>query len=700
MQLPPLREELRLSEGPRAHDGQPGWTLHDPSRNRFFRLDWLTFEILKRWTAGPPQLIARLVAEQTTLRPGPADVMAVLEFVNQNQLLRLAGADNSASLAELHRKARPNWWRWLVHNYLFFRVPLVNPARLLQRLLRPLGFLFRPAFWWLTAAVLVTGLVLLFRNWAAFKASFVDFADFHGLLGYAVVIVFIKILHEFGHGLVATRHGCRVPAMGVAFLVMTPVAYTDTNEAWLLTRRKPRLLIGAAGIITELTLAAWATLAWSLLPDGALRSACYMVATVTWIKSLLINISPIMRFDGYYLLSDALDLPNLHARCFALARWKLREWLFALREAPPEYFRPTLRAGLVALAFFIWVYRLVVFIGIAIFVYHFFFKALGILLFVVEILWFVLIPILTEMKVWYSKRKAILASPRSRWTAAILLLLLALACVPLPQRIRLAGQLSPSLEFRVVTTDPARLVSLPFGDAAPVRAGQTLLELESPALRQRLAAARARADKLAAQIDAASANPEARGRIPVMQAELATARAAIAEAETALSRLSPVAPHDGVLYLAEIDLQPDEWLGRDEHLATLVGDGPWNVVAYLAEQDVHLVQTGLAARFYPEGRRHDSIPVKVVSLELDATRILTHPALTTLAGGDVQARAMDNDLVPEKAVYRVTLAADSIAALGDTHIRRGHVVIHAGSESLAARLGRNTLSILWRELGF
>lgn len=700
MHLPPLREELQLSEGSRSHDGQPGWILHDLARNRFFRLDWTTFEIFKRWSVGDPALIARLIGEQTPLRPSPADVVAVAEFAQQNQLLRFPGADNSASLAAMHRKARPNWWRWLIHNYLFFRVPLVNPARLLEKLQRPLGFLFRPFFWWLTAAVLVSGLVLLWRNWSAFKASWIDFASFHGLIGYGVVLVGIKILHEFGHGLVATRYGCRVPAMGVAFLVMTPVAYTDTNEAWLLARRKPRLLIGAAGIITELTLAAWATLAWNLLPDGILRSACYMVATVTWIKSLLVNISPIMRFDGYYLLSDSLDLPNLHTRAFALARWRLREILFALGESPPEYFRPALRRGLVALAWAIWLYRLVVFVGIAVFVYHFFFKVLGIVLFAVEICWFVLIPILNEMKVWFTKRRAILASPRSRIAGIGLLLVLAAVCIPLPQRVRLAGQLAPSREFRVVTAESARVADLPFANAAPVRAGDTLLRLESPALQAQHDLAAARVSTLAEQITSASADPEARARLPVMQAGLETARASLLSSEAALAKLAPAAPFDGVLYRVEGDLHAGQWLSRDEHLATLVGDGPWTVVAYLDEHAVHLVQTGASARFYPQGRPQDVVHLRVVSLELDATRVLTHPMLATDAGGDVQARAVEHDLVPEKALYRVVLAADDVTALGDVHIRRGRVVIHAGAESIAARFLRQTASVLWRELGF
>ncbi len=700
MELPPLRDELRITEGPRSHDGQPGWTLHDPARSRFFRLDWPTFEILKRWTVGSPDLIARLICEQTTLKPTSADVVGVLEFANQNQLLRLAGADNSAAMADLYHRAQPGFIQWMIHNYLFFRVPLINPAKLLQRLDRVLAFLFRPAFWILTFVVLVTGLVLLWRNWATFKMAWVDFADFHGFLGYFFVLVGIKVFHEFGHGLVATHYGCRVPAMGIAFLVMTPVAYTDTNEAWLLNRRRPRLMIGAAGIITELTLAAWATLAWGLLPDGMLRSAAYMVATVTWIKSLIVNLSPIMRFDGYYLMSDALDLPNLHARCFALARWKLREWLFDLREEPPEYYRRPLPGGLVALAFFIWIYRLVVFVGIAIFVYHFFFKALGIILFLVEISVFVVLPIISEMKVWYTKRAAIMATSRSRITGMIFLLLLAFVCVPLPQRIGLAGQLYPGREYRIVTTESSQLVQLPFSNGQSVTVGATLVRLDSPVLTERLAEARARAAKLAAQVGAAAAEPELRGRLPVMQAELDTSRAAVAEAEVALDRLTPAAPFAGTYYQTEIDLRTGEWLSRDEHIGTLVDPERWAVVAYLDEAHSHLVKEGQIARFYPDGRAQDVVTLKVVSIEFDATRVLTHPMLVTTAGGDVQARAVDGDIVPEKSVYRVTFAVESLGNLSDIHIRRGKVVIKAGSESVLTRLGRNSLSVLWRELGF
>jgi putative peptide zinc metalloprotease protein len=518
LRLPPLREELALREGPRAHDGQPGWILHDPSRNRFFRLDWLTFEIVQRWSLRDPAQIARHITEHTPLQAGVGDVEAVLKFLAQHQLLNMAGAHLSPEWTALHEKATQGGWRWWVMNYLFFRIPLVRPERLLVWMERRMQFLFRPWFWRLTALAAIAGLAMIWRQWDAFRANWSDLADFSGLLGFLAVIVGVKVFHEFGHGLAATHFGCRVPAMGVAFLVLTPVAYTDVNEAWNLKERRPRLWIGAAGMITELMLAAWSTLAWGLLPDGPLRSIAFILATTTWVKSLLINVSPVMRFDGYYLLSDALDLPNLHTRCFALSRWWLREVLFGLKEQPPERFSRKMQRGLVALGIFIWLYRLVVFLGIAVFIYYFFFKALGIVLFTVEIIWFVLLPIGSEMKVWFEKRRAILRSKRTRWTAAVAAVLVLLAAVPLPQRVRLQGEFGPAAELSLLAPDSARLVQLPVENGARVAAGQVLLRMDSPAARQRLERARLREARIVAEmssvaLDGSCAPADDRGRL-------------------------------------------------------------------------------------------------------------------------------------------------------------------------------------------
>lgn len=700
MNLPPLREELVVTTGPRAHDGQPGWTLQDPARNRFFRLDWLTFEILQRWSLGEPEVIARVIGEQTPLKPGASDVESVVTFLGVNQLLKFAGADNSAALSQHHAASRQGTWRWLLHNYLFFRVPLVRPERLLRWLVRRLAFLFSPLFWQVTGAAALVGLLLVARQWDGFKAAWNDYSNLPGLLLFAFVIAGVKVAHELGHGLAATYFGCRVPTMGIAFLVLTPVAYTDTNESWNLRERRPRLLIGAAGMLAELGLAAWAALAWGVLPDGFWRSTAFLVATTTWVKSLLINASPVMRFDGYYLLSDFLDIPNLHSRVFALARWKLREWLFRLQEPPPEHFRRSLARGLIALAIFIWVYRLVVFLGIAVFVYYFFFKALGIVLFVVEIAWFVVLPIVAEIKEWGARRERILGSRRLRFVAAGGLAFVLLGIVPLPQRVRLMGELRPQREFRVVAPESARLVRLGFTDGATVEPGQTLLRLESPELQHRRDRAQARVTMLEGMIAAAGVDPAMRARLPMLQAMLSTAEAVGREAEVALAQLAPVAPFRGVWRLADCELRPGDWIGRQEDIATLIGENTWQVVGYVGEQSAHLLKAGARARFYPDGCPEAVIELNVRSIEKDAARSLSHPMLTTPFGGDVPARIVENDVVPVHGVYRITFEVISARPGPAAQVRRGAVVISAGSESVLAQLSRSFVSLVWREAGF
>ena len=154
---------------------------------------------------------------------------------------------------------------------------------------------------------------------------------------YGVTLIGVKILHELGHGFTAKRYGCRVPTMGVAFLVMWPVAYTDTNEVWRLTSRRQRLHVAAAGIVTELAIALWATLLWVLLPDGPVRMGAFLLSSSTWISTLLVNASPFMRFDGYFLLADALHVPAERLMVSFQSRFGRAKWL-------EPYTQPTLEA--------------------------------------------------------------------------------------------------------------------------------------------------------------------------------------------------------------------------------------------------------------------------------------------------------------------------------------------------------------------
>ena len=135
--------------------------------------------------------------------------------------------------------------------------------------------------------------------------------------GNLITLIFVKSLHELGHGYIAKYFGCRVSAIGIAFLVFFPFLYTDTTDAWRLRNHRERLIINFAGILTELHLALIATFLWAILPDGGLKSVTFFIATTSWISSLAINVSPFMRFDGYYVFSDWLKAEILQPRSFA-----------------------------------------------------------------------------------------------------------------------------------------------------------------------------------------------------------------------------------------------------------------------------------------------------------------------------------------------------------------------------------------------
>jgi putative peptide zinc metalloprotease protein len=699
MALPLLREELALLPGPSLADGQPSWTLHDPVRNRFFNIDWLTFEILRRWSFDDVEAIGASVALDTTLQPQGADVERVARFLVENELVQQGGAGSARKLAERYERANGSVTKWLLHHYLFFRLPLVRPDAWLTRALPLARPFYSRGFLWLTLAALALGLSQVVRRWDGFLASLVDTFNWEGLAAYGAALFGVKLLHELGHAFTAKRFGCRVPSMGVAFLVMLPVAYTDTNETWRLSSRWQRLQVASAGIAVELMLAAWATLAWAILPDGELRAAAFVLATTTWVATLAVNASPFMRFDGYFILSDWLDLPNLHERSFALARWRLREWLFDLGEPKPEHFPRAREAGLIAFAWGTWLYRLVVFAGIAVLVYHFFIKVVGIMLFLVEVLWFILLPVKHELMAWKQRWPAIRASRRGRVSAGIGLCVLLLALLPWPVRVASSGLLRPADSWPLFAPGPAQLEQLAYPDGAQVGAGAPLLKLAAPELAVRRATALQRLERARWQAAAAGIDAEARARLQSSQDELASAQAELTSVDEELARYAPTAPFAGQLRDLDPDLAAGQWLARKEKIGLLVGRGGNVVETYLDEEAVKRVAAGDGGIFISDAGEGPVLRLKVANVDADATRVLPNGMLAAQAGGHVLTRERNGQLIPEHAVYRVTLAVDSPLGELAGQSWRGKVVVRASWEVPLWRYLRNALAVLLREAG-
>ncbi|MGZ5049494.1 MAG: efflux RND transporter periplasmic adaptor subunit [Methylobacter sp.] len=695
---PELREDLAIYPGPRAADGAPTWTLYDPAAHRYYRLGWLEFECLQHWALADAERIAETIEHHTPLHADAIDVMEFARFLDGHQLTKPRGPDASRRFARIKQARKTGFWLWLLHNYLFLRVPLLRPDPYLKKALPRLDWLFNRTSLYLLLALACIAIYLVARQWSTFRHSFMYVLTPEGLLVSAAALSLAKIVHELGHAFAASRAGCRVPSMGIALMMGLPVLWSDVTDAWRLTRRRDRLLIDAAGMLAELALAVLATLLWVVLPDGAVRSGVYVLASTTWLVTLAINLNPFMRFDGYYLLADYWDVANLQDRSFALARWHLRELLFRFELAPPEIWPKNRERLLIAYAYGTWIYRLLLFAGIAWTVYQFFFKALGLLLFGVEIGWFIARPTVKEIAAWrelFTQHPAPLR-PRPAWLlpAAALILLF----IPWQAHLPVPGLLRAEDEFTLYSTYPSLVKQVLVYEGQQVEAGQILVELSSPDIDFKIASAERRWAGLSQQLASQSLDPMLARHNPMDFEALQSTLAELEGLRSARKQLTLRAPFNGYVRDLSDALRPGEWLAKDEPLGMVAGMGNL-VVAYVEEADLGRLQPGAEGTFYPNGGDLPPFPVRVHSIDRTGARQLALDELASRYGGAIAVRE-DNQhrLIPEQGVYRLLLQAENAVSMPTTV--RGRLTLDTPPESLAGRVARLTVAVLIRESGW
>ncbi len=697
--LPPLREEVHCLTGPVQFDGSPSWTLHDPACNRFFRIGWAEFEMLARWAAGTPQGISEQVNAETTLNLGDTDVEHFAQFLLANNLLLVCGEQATQRLWRQIQVRKQNLGSWLLHNYLFFKIPLLKPDALLAWLYPRLAWIYSGWFAGLIVACAVVGLYFVSRQWEHFVNTFPHFFNWQGLSQCFLALIFSKILHECAHALTAHRYGCRVPTMGVAFMVMYPMLYTDASETWKLNARRQRLAVASAGIIAELGLAAVATLAWSFMSDGGMRSAVFLLASSTWIITLAINLSPFMRFDGYYLLADFMKIENLQHRAFAYNLWLLRRVLFGSDDAPPESVPPRIAHFFVIYAWGTWLYRLFLFLGIAWMVYQFFFKLLGIFLMAVEIGWFIVRPIWRELMHW----PGLLATHR-RWIRFALPMMAVTAglFVPLRQSMELPALIKPERYTEIYLPYPARLQSLMIEKGAQVASGDMLAELTSDELAYQSRTSGQEADILSWQLSYQGLDAKLAKQRQIQLKQLDSAAAKQEGVQRKIEQLRMRSPLSGVVIDLNDQVQNGQWLKTGEAMMIIADTSSYLIEAYVNEDDIAKIVLGAEATFFPDNFELPPIPCHVSAID-DGSSTTVPPLLASRFGGPIAVRTdKDQFSIPEIAQYRVQFKIDPDfhPLSGLTMQLRGSLKLKISPTTFAGLIGRRWLVMGIRESGF
>jgi putative peptide zinc metalloprotease protein len=676
------------------------WTIVDPVRNRYFQIEWPVYQMIQRWSAGTVEKLHAAMERETTCRTTVEDVEDLVKFLYTNNLSDQSASGNYTDYQAQAQAGTETWLMWLVHHYLFIKIPLVHPHNFLKSTLPFVGPLYTTGAGWAFGTLGLIGLIHVGRQWDAFVSTFLYFFNWRGVMLYSLSLGAVKVVHELGHAYTATRFGCRVPTMGLAFMVMMPVLYSDVSDSYRLTSRRKRLLIAAGGVIAELGLAAMALVAWGYLPDGTMRSVAYVVATTSIAMSLAVNLNPLMRFDGYYMLADGLGVPNLQDRAFAFGQWRLRTLLFGSQSPPPETLSIGMRRTMIVYAWAVWLYRLILFAGIAVMVYHYFFKALGVILFLLEIVWFIAMPVGREVSAWWQNRAVYAASPRT-WVVVVCVSAgFALVFVPLRTSISVPAVLQASSYATVFAPTPGRIRQVLIHDGQVVRAGDALLVLENPSLDKEVWLAETNVAIWDYRLGRQAGYGLDRDQRQVIAESLRAGLAELTGLEAKRDTMTLRAPIDGTVRDRADSLSAGRWIDQRVPVAYLVDERRMEVESFVPVDELAYVETGQRARFIPLDLTVPAVEAHVTEIaEVDEREFMV-PYLASVHGGDVPVRKDDKGrLKPEVSVYRVRLSLDEAVPQAD-QVLAGRVHIEGRPSSLAKRIWGQAVAILVRESGF
>ena len=502
--IPALRKDIEFS--PNAGKGASGreWTIHDPLQHRYFRVNAQTRRLMSLWQGGMTanDLIAD-AKSKLNMTIDEQEVAKLYNFLNDACLLQTDEQNNWRQIDEKLAASRIPLVSKIVRGHLFFRVPLVKPTRFLsatEHLVKPI---YSPIGLWIIFIVGLTGIYLLGRELNAFTQALSGVFQLHNTYGFLIALIFVKLVHELGHAYAATKTGCRVSTMGIAFMVFIPILYTDISDTWRLSSRRQRVLVSSAGVIAELLVASLATFLWVFLEPGVMRDSVLILATASWIMSVGININPLLKFDGYYILSDLTGIENLQSRSFAYTRWWIRRLLFAQGIQAPEDCTRQTAAFFICYATGTWIYRLVIFTAIALVVYQYTFKALGIFLFALEIWLLLLSPLFREISEWVTISHSHFSIRRVSLSIGVVSMIAVGFFAPWSTTLRLSAVLQPFDLTQVYPTRPAKIISLVAHRDQYVEAGDPILIMQgsSTPRRDRICTYRGRKDAIATRAD-------------------------------------------------------------------------------------------------------------------------------------------------------------------------------------------------------
>ncbi len=320
-----LRDELHADR--RDHDGMAFFVIEDPVRNNFYRAGEKEFLLAVAFDGEKTvREVAAALAEEGT-KYTEIELIAICKWLVQANLVN---GTSPASTGLLAKKAESLAAQKLmgVLNPICIKIRLFNPDQTLQKITPYVKWVFSPGFLVVWVLFALLSLQIVWTRWDQIGDSTMGVLAPNRWFWLVVVWFLLKVVHETAHGVACRMYGGTVKEAGVLMLLFTPMAYIDVTSSWKFKKRSHRMIVAGAGIYVEMFVSFVALLLWARLPSGQLADLSFYVFTMGCITTILFNANPLMRFDGYYLLSDALRVSNLYTKGMRWFSDRMKHWVF------------------------------------------------------------------------------------------------------------------------------------------------------------------------------------------------------------------------------------------------------------------------------------------------------------------------------------------------------------------------------------
>lgn len=642
--------QLRPSLKPQAHirrhryRGEVWYVVQDPASGRFNRFTPLVYQLLglmdgrrtmdEVWTEALEGLGDDV--------PGQEEVIRLLSQLHAADLLQCEVNPDSAELFERFgrqdRARRHGRWK----NPFSIRIPLWDPDKFLTRTLPYVALFFGPLGLLFCCLIAVSGLTLAVVHWPELTLNVNDrVLAAQNLLLLWLCFPVVKFMHELGHGYAAKAGGGEVHDMGILLLVFMPVPYVDATCASGFRGKWRRALVGAAGMLTELLLAATAMMVWAAAEPGWVRAVAFNVMLIAGVSTIVFNANPLLRFDGYYILSDLLEMPNLASRGNEYWRYLAERYLFRMKQVKPPLLAPGERNWMLVYTPMALIYRVIVLFAIVLYIASewFFFGVLLAIFGLVTMFGWPLVKlgryVLGIPRAQGARQRAVAVS-----LASVLLIAAVLVLVPMPMRVQTEGVVWLPEEAQVRAEANGFVRAVLERPGAEVVTGTPLVESHDPVIAAQIAVAESRVLELEAKLDAQRFAD--RVQAALTRQDLERERAAY---ERLLERSDQLVSRSGAAGRFVID-RPEDFPGRFVRKGEVLGyvsqDRLAVVRAVVSQDDVELVRTGVLRAEVRLAERVDEVyPARLIREVPAAHDQLPSAALSSEGGGMMAADPRD-----------------------------------------------------------